>query len=79
MLAQQVISVCDYSFYDQESQGDKAVSGGAKMQVDAQAVRHLQLLEAQRGLETTTEGSLFHLIDNTKTVFGRRLLRRWVC
>ena len=49
------------------------------MLIDAQGVYHLQLLEVQRGLEATPEGSLFHLIDHTKTAFGKRMIRRWVC
>lgn len=45
------------------------------MLIDAQGVRHLQLLEVQKGLETTTEGSLLHLIDYTKTASGKRMLK----
>lgn len=25
------------------------------------------------------EGSLFNWLDNTKTAFGRRLLKKWIC
>jgi hypothetical protein len=36
-----------------------------KMQIDSQAVRHLDLLEVPRGLSTVEEGSLLSLIDST--------------
>ena len=49
------------------------------MLIDAQGVRHLQLLSVQRGFETVNEGSLFYLLDNTRTAFSKRLLRRWIC
>lgn len=75
LLAKQVVATCDYQFYDP----DKSEAGNQRMLIDSQGVRHLQLLEVQRGFETTTEGSLFYMIDNTRTAFGKRLLRRWVC
>ena len=75
LLAKQVLPLCDYKFYDPTI----SEHGGPRMLIDSQGVRHLQLLEVTRGFEISTEGSLFGLIDNTKTAIGRRLLKRWVC
>ena len=75
LMAKRVLPIADYSFYDPS----KSEFGNSKMLIDAQGVRHLQLLEVERGFDVAVEGSLFHLIDNTKTAFGKRHLRKWIC
>ncbi len=46
------------------------------MHLDATTRRNLELTETLR--EGRTEGSLFHVLDFTKTAMGGRLLRRWI-
>ena len=45
------------------------------MVLDAQALQHLEVVETAAG---KLEGSLFHFVDNCKTPFGKRLLKRWL-
>jgi DNA mismatch repair protein MSH3 len=47
----------------------------AFMQLNRQAVQNLELLEGSDG---TPAGSLFKMLDCTKTRFGSRLLRHWL-
>lgn len=49
------------------------------MIMDSQALEHLQVLEVRTPNSVTSNGSLFALIDDTRTPFGKRLLRKWIC
>lgn len=62
-----VIGTARFVFY-QKDQHTKA------MILDSQALQHLQVFQTAEG----QQGSLFQVIDRTKTKFGRRLLRRWI-
>lgn len=46
------------------------------MELDYATRRNLELVETMR--DKTKKGSLFWVLDKTKTAMGRRLLRRWV-
>jgi len=48
------------------------------MEIDSQAIQHLELLEVQGTLKIKKEGSLYHYLDHTKTPFGRRMLKKWI-
>lgn len=43
--------------------------------LDSQALQHLEVVENAQG---KIEGSLFHYVDNCKTPFGKRQLKRWL-
>ena len=71
-------------WYLQETQKDslphlqplKRIQQNDKMLLDEATIRNLELFESSsRGAETDT---LIHLLDNTKTAMGARLLRRWM-
>jgi DNA mismatch repair protein MSH6 len=49
------------------------------MVIDSQAIKHLQILDVEGLTKSTYEGSLLHYLDNTKTPFGKRLLKKWTC
>jgi DNA mismatch repair protein MSH6 len=44
------------------------------MILDSQALQHLEIFETMEG----ESGSLFNIVDRTKTKFGKRLMRRWI-
>ena len=49
------------------------------MVMDSQALEHLEVLEVRSlGGKVLSKGSLFDHMDNTRTDFGRRLLKRWI-
>lgn len=48
------------------------------MVIDSQAIEHLDLAEVKIGNHTTIEGSLLEFVDHTKTLFGKRQLRKWL-
>lgn len=48
----------------------------AYMLIDHHSMRNLELFETMRNKEK--RGSLFWLLDNTKTAMGRRLLKEWI-
>jgi DNA mismatch repair protein MSH6 len=73
MLAEKLVPYANYSLYDNSKLGK------VFMTLDARALEHLEILDASNGVTRTKDGSLFEFIDKTSTVFGRRLLRRWLC
>lgn len=47
--------------------------------MNSSVFKQLELLEVEGLTKTIKKGSLFHWLDNTKTPFGRRLLKKWIC
>ena len=45
------------------------------MVLDAQALQHLEIVESNAG---KVKGSLLHYVDHCQTMFGKRLLKRWL-
>lgn len=45
------------------------------MVLDSQALQHLEIVESAAG---KFEGSLLHYVDNCKSSFGKRQLKRWL-
>ena len=72
MLDEQVIQLASYQLYDPE------MIKSSKMILDSQALEHLQILEVQGATKKEKAGSLFKILDNTWTRFGRRNFKRWV-
>eukprot|EP00347_Sterkiella_histriomuscorum_P024111 403332270 len=72
LVADQILKLTDIHLYDPINQLK------THMEIDAQAVRHLELLEVIGTEKPKVEGSLFHYLDYTKTVFGKRLLKKWI-
>jgi DNA mismatch repair protein MSH6 len=52
-------------------------STGEFMRLDSQALKHLEILTNNQ--DGTSAGSLFEYLNRTKSKFGTRLLRDWVC
>lgn len=48
----------------------------AKMELDADTIQHLELVTSLKN--QTKYGSLYWLLDETKTVMGSRLLKQWI-
>mmetsp|Transcript_15964 Transcript_15964/g.36562 ORF Transcript_15964/g.36562 Transcript_15964/m.36562 type:complete len:843 (+) Transcript_15964:70-2598(+) len=69
LLDKQVVSFATWSAYD-------PYKGARRMILDSAALQHLEILQTQEGEE---KGSVFHHINHTKTKFGARLLKRWIC
>jgi len=46
------------------------------VEVDAASVRNLELIETMR--DKSKRGSLFWVLDNTKTAMGARMLKQWI-
>ena len=72
MIADQIVGLSEFHYYDPT----KIVK--AYMEIDSQAMKHLELLEVEGITEPIKEGSLFHYLDFTKTPFGKRLLKKWI-
>lgn len=62
-----VVGSVRYTFYQRDMHARNMI-------LDSQALQHLEIFETADG----AAGSLFSLIDKTKTKFGRRLLRKWM-
>ena len=62
----------DFHKYDPEQ------SIQSKMVLDSQALEHLQILEVKTPRGATVKGSLMDMIDDTRTPFGKRLLKKWI-
>jgi DNA mismatch repair protein MSH6 len=71
-LNEKLLNLFDYSNYEPE----KVLT--SKMVLDSQALEHLQILEVKTSKGVTSKGSLFDLVDDTRTPFGRRLLKKWI-
>ena len=71
-LNENLIKLFDYIIYNPDQQL------ASRMILDLQALEHLQILEVKTAKLVTTEGSLLSLIDDTKTPFGKRLLKKWI-
>jgi len=50
---------------------------GTRLMLDGQTLQNLDIL--QNSADNTEHGSLFSLLCQTATPFGRRLFRKWVC
>ncbi|CAI2370987.1 unnamed protein product [Moneuplotes crassus] len=72
MLDEQVIQLATYQMYDP----DKIKS--SKMILDAQALEQLHILDIPGGTEKENTASLFQILDQTCTKFGKRSFKRWV-
>ncbi|CDW71809.1 domain iii family protein [Stylonychia lemnae] len=72
LIADQVVGLSDIHKYDPDMQLKTC------MEIDSQAIKQLELLEVPGTDKPKKEGSLFHYLDHTKTVFGRRLLKKWI-
>lgn len=46
--------------------------------MDAQALQNLEVLEVNYLTTYTTQNTLLHFMDHTKTAFGKRMFRRWL-
>ena len=67
LIAEQTISRGLFSLYEPESK--LVASGIENMVLDAQALQHLEVVEAMDG---NHKGSLLEYIDHCKTAFGKR-------
>ncbi len=48
------------------------------MIIDTQAIENLEIIECQMNGKPIVEGSLLEWIDHTKTLFGKRMIRKWL-
>jgi DNA mismatch repair protein MSH6 len=71
-LNEKLLNLFYYSSYEPE----KVLT--SKMILDSQALEHLQILEVKTSRGITSKGSLFDLVDDTRTPFGKRLLKKWI-
>ena len=71
-MNEHLLKLFDYHTYDPSKMLN------SKMILDSQALEHLQILEVRTSTSVTTNGSLISLIDDTRTPFGKRLLKKWV-
>lgn len=62
-----VIGTARFGFYEKNKSSNPMI-------LDSQALQHLSIFETSEG----EPGSLFKVIDRTKTKFGKRLMRRWI-
>ncbi|CAI2370907.1 unnamed protein product [Moneuplotes crassus] len=62
----------DFNRYDP----DRSIQ--SRMVLDSQALEHLQILEVKTARGMVQEGSLFGMIDDSRTPFGKRLLKKWI-
>ena len=72
LVADQIVPLADYYKFDPVMQLKSC------MEIDSQAINHLELLEVQGMTKIKKEGSLFHYLDHTRTAFGKRLLKKWI-
>lgn len=70
MIAEMTITTGEFLLYTPETQ-----SQFEYMVLDSQALQHLEVVESASG---KVEGSLFHYVDNCKSAFGKRQLKRWL-
>jgi DNA mismatch repair protein MSH6 len=70
LLSEQTLSTGEFNLYTPETQSQLEY-----MVLDSQALQHLEVVETATG---KVEGSLFHYVDNCKTPFAKRLLKRWL-
>lgn len=54
------------------------MSNNPYMVMDSQAIENLELIECIVNGATTIEGSLLEWVDHTKTLFGKRMIRKWL-
>jgi len=73
LLAAQTVATSEYEIFDLDT------SIMFTMTMDSQALQHLEVLEVQGRSKNIEEGSLLHYLDKTKTPFGKREMKRWVC
>lgn len=74
LIDEQTITPGDYHIYTPENASiDKG--GLDYMVLDAQALQHLEIVEAADGSE---KGSLLHYVDHCSTAFGKRMLKNWL-
>ncbi len=73
LLAKQVVATAEYEIFDLDT------SLLFTMTLDSQALQHLEVLEVQGMTKNTAEGSLLHYLDKTRTPFGHREMKRWLC
>ena len=71
-MNEHLLKLFDYHLYDPSKMLD------SKMILDSQALEHLQILEVRTTNSVSCKGSLLYLIDDTRTPFGKRLLKKWV-
>jgi DNA mismatch repair protein MSH6 len=78
MLDAQLIELAEFSVIDSVmvSGGGGGGAASSEMQLDGQTVLNLELL--RNTVDGGREGTLLHLLDDTSTAFGKRLLPRWV-
>ena len=71
-IAEQTISRGRISLYEPES---KLCGGLDYMVLDAQALQHLEIVEAADG---KVKGTLLNYVDLCSTLFGKRQMKRWL-
>jgi DNA mismatch repair protein MSH6 len=76
MLDAQLVELAEFSVIDSVMVGAGASAMPTDMQLDGQTIQNLELL--RNTLDGGREGTLLHLLDDTSTAFGKRLLPRWV-
>lgn len=70
LIAEMTIKTGEFFRYTPETQSQLEY-----MVLDAQALQHLEVVESASG---KLEGSIFHYMDNCKSAFGKRQLKRWL-
>jgi len=71
LIADQTIRTGEFFLYNPEARQEHL----EHMVLDSQALQHLEVVEAATG---KVEGSILHFLDNCKSPFGKRNLKRWL-
>ncbi len=74
LVADQIVKLAEFTMYDPKTQVQQC------MEIDGQALKHLELLELEQSTEIPSQqqGTLFTWLDRTKSLFGRRMLKKWL-
>jgi DNA mismatch repair protein MSH6 len=71
LIAEQTLSRGNVQIYDPLRKNE----GASNMILDAQALQHLEVVEAANG---GVKGSLLHYVDLCMTPFGKRQIKKWL-
>ena len=74
MMMDQTIKFFEYFKFD----ADTDLKSNPFMIMDSQAIENLEIAECIVNGSPTVEGSLLQWVDHTKTLFGKRALRKWL-
>ena len=72
LIAEQTLPLGEYKEFDPKK------SMVTTLVMDSQAIQHLEILEVEKTTQKWREGSLIDYLDRTTTLFGKRMLERWI-